>query len=83
MGKIICLGYHCICGEKVAVARLAQGDDFGEPIPPAATVSCSRGHIATVTADQFAVLEHWEEEEGAEERDLNGRRTIKSSRKRR
>ena len=82
MGKILCLGYQCICGEKVAVARLAQGEDFDSPLPPAATVSCSRGHIATVTADQFAVLEHWEEED-KEERDSNDRRTIKSFRKRR
>jgi hypothetical protein len=82
MGKILCLGYQCICGEKVAVARLTQGDDFDSPLPAAATVSCSRGHVATVTADQFAVLEHWEEE-GEDERDVSGRRPIKSLRKRR
>jgi hypothetical protein len=82
MGKIICLGYHCICGEKVAVARLAQGNDFGSPLPTAATVSCSKGHIATVTADQFAVLDHWEEE-AADEQGLSDRRAIKSFRKKR
>jgi hypothetical protein len=60
MARVLCLGYQCVCGEKVAVARLAQGEDFGEPLPPRVTVSCSRGHVATVTADQFAVLEHWE-----------------------
>jgi hypothetical protein len=60
MRNVLCLGYRCVCGERVEVARLLQGDPVAKELPMTATVTCNQGHVATVTADQFAMLEHWE-----------------------
>ena len=67
MAKVLCIGYQCFCGAKVTVVRLARVDDIAEPIPAKQTVSCSQGHVATVSANQFAALEHWEEDVGEAE----------------
>jgi hypothetical protein len=60
-GCALCVGYRCFCGERVVVARFIPGENHVTVYPAAFTVSCSHAHAATVTADQFAVLEHWEE----------------------
>jgi hypothetical protein len=57
----LCVGYRCVCGEKVSIARFFPGENHTNAYPATITVSCSQGHAATVTADQFAVLDHWEE----------------------
>jgi hypothetical protein len=62
-GKAICIGYYCICGDRVQVARFLPGIDQVNEFPAVITVTCRKGHAATVTADQFAILEHWESEE--------------------
>ena len=61
MNNVLCLGYRCVCGERVEVARLVQGDPVAHQLPAAATVTCNHGHVATITADHFALLEHWTE----------------------
>jgi hypothetical protein len=57
----LCIGYRCVCGERVAVARFFPGADHTNAYPATLSVTCSHGHAVTVTADQFALLEHWEE----------------------
>jgi hypothetical protein len=60
MEKTLCIGYHWVCGDRVEVARVLQGSDVPSQLPASVTVTCSQGHVAAVTADQFAALEHWE-----------------------
>ena len=60
MEKALCIGYHCVCGDRVEVARVLQGSDVPSQLPASVTVTCRQGHVATITADQLAALEHWE-----------------------
>jgi hypothetical protein len=62
--KYLCIGYDCVCGERVEVLRWLQGEDSFPAIPPAITVCCRRGHVATMSAEMFAIMEQWEVEEG-------------------
>jgi hypothetical protein len=62
---VLCLGYTCLCGERVTVFRFPVYSDR-QVVVSTKTVSCRNGHPRTVTLDQLGVLEDWTEE--AEER---------------
>jgi len=62
--KELCVGYRCVCGENVTVVRFLAGSDVVNEYPASATVSCSHGHVATFTADQYAALELWQAKDG-------------------
>ena len=59
------IGYVCFCGERVVVAQFRTGEGQENAFPSRITVSCRNGHVATITPDQLAVLEHWNTEDQA------------------
>ena len=56
--KYLCIGYDCVCGERVEVLRWPRSADSFPPIPAAITVCCRRGHVATITAEVMALRAH-------------------------
>ncbi len=62
---LLCLGYTCMCGERVTVFELPVNS--GKQIALSTkTVSCRNGHSRTVTVDQLGTLDHWlDADEGA------------------
>jgi hypothetical protein len=55
---LLCLGYTCMCGERVFVFKLPVNSGKQIAISPK-TVSCRNGHSRTVTVDQLGTLDHW------------------------
>jgi hypothetical protein len=56
----VSIGYTCFCGERVAVYGIrGNGENV---IPTSKTVSCSNGHVATFSAQHFALLDDWSED---------------------
>ena len=60
MSSVVALGYVCVCGERVRVFRLEQGQD--NVFPLRVTVACPHGHAATFHREQVGLLELWDEE---------------------
>ena len=58
---LVCMGYTCLCGEKVTVFRIPTSTPAGNRIS-SRTVSCKHGHVRVVTVDQLRMLDHWIEE---------------------
>lgn len=58
--KFVCIGYECVCGNRVEVLRWAENDDSVSTLPSEVTVCCREGHVATITADLFEVMEEWD-----------------------
>ncbi len=55
---LLCLGYTCMCGERVTVFELPVNS--GKQVALSTkTVSCQNGHSRTVTVDQLGTLDHW------------------------
>ncbi len=58
---LLCMGYTCLCGEKVTVFRVQTNTAAGNRIFRK-TVTCKNGHVRVVTIDQLRTLDHWVEE---------------------
>ena len=58
---MFCLGYDCLCGERVTVFRVRTTRAAPNRIA-SKTVTCKNGHARVVTVDQLATLDHWVEE---------------------
>jgi hypothetical protein len=58
----VCMGYTCLCGEKVTVFRIPTSTPSGNRIRRK-TVTCKNGHVRVVTVDQLRMLDYWIEEE--------------------
>jgi hypothetical protein len=46
-GRTLCIGYRCVCGERVEVTHFFYGEDVINDYPAEITVSCSNGHVGT------------------------------------
>jgi len=55
----ILIGYTCICGERVVVYRLRKSR--ANVLPISKTVTCPNAHVATISAQHFALLDDWED----------------------
>ncbi len=61
---LLCLGYTCLCAERVTVFELPVNSAKQVSLSEK-TVSCRNGHTRTVTVDQLGTLDHWiDTEEG-------------------
>jgi len=58
---LLCMGYTCLCGERVTVFRIQTSATIPSRIT-GKTVTCKNGHARLVTIDQLATLDHWVEE---------------------
>ncbi len=58
---LLCMGYTCLCGEKVTVFRIPTSSAADSRIS-GKTVTCKKGHVRVVTIDQLRTLDHWVEE---------------------
>jgi len=58
---LLCMGYSCLCGDKVTVFRIQTNAAVPNRITRK-TVTCKNGHARVVTIDQLATLDHWVEE---------------------
>lgn len=56
----ILIGYTCVCGERVVVYRLRRRR--ANVLPISKTVTCPNAHVATFSAQQFALLDDWSED---------------------
>jgi len=57
---LLCMGYTCLCGEKVTVFRIQTNAAVANRIT-GKTVTCKSGHARAVTIEQLATLDHWVE----------------------
>ncbi len=54
---VLSLGYTCICGERVTLLEMTHEEP--KQLPARITVSCSSGHVCTLSVKQIGVLELW------------------------
>lgn len=57
-GLLLCMGYTCLCGEKVTVFRIQTNRAVRNCISDK-TVACKHGHVRVVTVEQLRTLDHW------------------------
>ena len=49
------MGYTCVCGERVVVYHVRNRRE--NVLPARKTVTCRKGHVATFSAQHFALLD--------------------------
>ncbi len=60
-GKVLRLGYTCVCGERVVAFTLIPGKVV---VPEETiTVTCSYGHARTISVREMYLLDVWNDEE--------------------